>query len=256
MKQSPQLEPASSALASAEGSFEGASAEGASAEGASKVSRRTLLGLGGAVAASTLLAGGVRADILDTVKKVLDLDAIVLNYALEMEELQADFFGRLTRSKAYDEMEARERSVISAIAMQDKAHFEILDGIRGKLGARGGGGFESLNAAASRRPRNFTYPSSAFSNRNDALTEAVTIKENVVSAYHGAVHLLRDKRGLLKPAVAIAGVDGRHLAVLRDMAGLDPVPASYELQVSPQIVGKRLGRYGFKGGAMSGGQIS
>ncbi len=250
MNESPHIELEISTPAPHEGSAAGAS------EGASKVSRRALLGLGGAVAASALLAGGVRADILDSLKTVLDLDAIVLNYALEMEELQADFFGRLTRSKAYEQMESRERSVISTIAMQDKAHFEILDGIRGRLGARGGGGFESLNAAASRRPRSFTYSGSAFSSRAAALTEAVTIKENVLSAYHGAVDLLRDKHGLLKPAVAIAGVEGRHLAVLREVAGLDPVPASYELQVSPQIVGKRLARFGFKGGAMRGGLIS
>lgn len=219
------------------------------------LSRRSLLGLGGAVAASTLLAGGVRADILDTLRGPLDLDPIVLNFAHELEELQSEFFRRLTNSPAYDEMEARERSVISAIAMQDRAHFEFFEALRGKLGARGGGAFETRNASASRRPRVFRFPSKAFRTRADALTEAVTIKENSVAAYHGAVDLLRDKKSLLAPAVAVAGVDGRHLAVLRELAGLDPVPASYELQVSPQVVGKRLGKYGFRGGAMSGGQI-
>lgn len=219
------------------------------------LSRRSLLGLGGAIAASTLLAGGVRADILDTIRGVLDLDPIVLNFAHELEELQSEFFRRLSISPAYDEMEARERSVISAIAMQDRAHFEFFEALRGKLGARAGGAFESRNASASRRPRVFRFPSNAFRTRASALTEAVTIKENSVAAYHGAVDLLRQKRALLAPAVAVAGVDGRHLAVLRELAGLDPVPASYELQVSPQAVGKRLGKYGFRGGAMSGGQI-
>lgn len=219
------------------------------------LSRRSLLGLAGAVAASTLLAGGVRADILDTLRGVLDLDPIVLNFAHELEELQSEFFLRLTASPAYSEMEARERSVISAIAMQDRAHFEAFEALRGKLGARGGGHFESQNAANSRRPRIFRFSSGGFNSRAAALTEAVTIKENAVAAYHGAVDLLRDKRGLLKPAVAVAGVEGRHLAILRELAGLDPVPASYELQVSPQIVGRRLAVYGFRGGAMSGGQI-
>lgn len=223
--------------------------------GASGLSRRSLLGLGGAVAASTLLAGGVRADILDTLRGVLDLDPIVLNFAHELEELQSEFFRRLTLSPAYESMEARERSVISAIAMQDKAHFDIFEALRGKLGARPGGHFESPNASYSRRPRVFRFPSSAFGTRTGALTEAVAIKENAVAAHHGAVDLLRGKKALLAPAVAVAGVDGRHLAVLRELAGLDPVPASYELQVSPQIVGQRLGKYGFRGGAMSGGQI-
>jgi hypothetical protein len=219
------------------------------------VSRRSLLALGGAVAASTLVAGGLRADVLDSLKRFLDLDPIVLNYAHELEELQYEYFSRLARSQAYQQMEARERSVITAIAAQDKAHLEALDGIRGRLGARPGGHFESMNASASRRPRIFKFPSSAFATRKDALTTAVEIKENAVSAYHGAVDLLREKKALLEPAAAIAGVEGRHLAILREMAGLDPIPSSFELQISPQTVGSRLSKFGFKGGAMRQGQF-
>lgn len=225
---------------------------------AQPMSRRGFLvlgaaGAGAAVVASTMPA---QADILDTLKRFLDLDDIVLNYAHELEELQATFFERAIRSTSYQQLEARERGVFNAIAMQDRAQFEALEALRGRRGARGGNSFQTPNASASRRPRVFKFPGDAFTSREKLLPMAVDIKESSVAAYHGAVDLLRSKRQLLTPAAAIAGVDGRHLAVLREIAGMDPIPMSFELQISPQTIGNKLGRYGFKGGGMRGGLIS
>ncbi len=127
---------------------------------------------------------------------------------------------------------------------------------RKKRHERGGNTFESRTLEHTRRPRFFRYPTDAFKNRESLLNEAISLKENVLFAYHGAVDLVRDPK-LLGPAAAIAGVEGRHLVVLRELAGLDPVPTSFEGQVSPQAIGDRLAkRYGFKGGAqrMGGAQ--
>lgn len=217
----------------------------------SGLSRRRFL----TVATAGLAAGGMvlgspraaQADILDTLRKVFDLDPIVVNYAWELEELQMNFFQRALRSPAYGQLEARERSNLNLIAMQDRAHFEALDMVRSRIGAR------ARDNSASHRPRVFRFPASAFRTRQELLPLAVEIKENAVAAYHGAVDLLREQKAVLQPAAAIAGVDGRHLVVLREMAGLDPIPTSFELQVSPQTVGNRLARYGFKGGGMRNG---
>lgn len=221
-------------------------------------SRRNFLAMGAAASGAALMASAmpVQADILDSLKRFLDLDDIVLNYAHELEEFQTNFFERVLRSKAYQGLEARERGVFNAIAMQDRAQFEALEALRGRRGARGGNGFQTPNAAESRRPRVFKFPNEVFSSREKLMPMAVDIKESSVAAYHGAVDLLRSKRQLLTPAAAIAGVDGRHLAVLREIAGLDPIPMSFELQISPQTIGNKLGRYGFKGGSVRGGLIS
>ncbi len=216
-------------------------------EGAAEtaLSRRNFL-MGAAICAGGLMLSRVpaQADILDTLNKFLVLDPIVLNYAVEMEELEKDFFTRATTSRGYQGLDGRERSVFNLIAQQDTAHFEALDMERNRRGARN----RQRNLSESEPPRFFQYPGRTFDNRENLLREAISLKQNVLFAYHGAVDLVRDN-SLLGPAAAIAGVESRHLVILREMAGLDPVPTSYEGQVSPQTIGEKLGnRYGFRGG--------
>lgn len=221
-----------------------------------QASRRRFLSLSAAGAAavgvSALSSRRANADILDTVSKLLELDPIVLNYAFEMEELQADFFGRVSRSPVYDQLEGRERGVFNLVANQDRAHYELLNSVRVRQGARQRGNFNEPNGLALKQERRFVYPAGAFTKRESLMKTAVDLKESCVAAYHGAVHLVGDA-SILTPAVAIAGVDGRHLAVLREIAGLDPIPTSFENQISPQIIGKRLAKYNFNGGASLGG---
>lgn len=224
-------------------------------EGAAEtpLSRRHFL-MSAAICAGGLMLSRVpaQADILDTLNKFFLLDPIVLNYAHEMEELEKDFFARAVLSKGYQGLDGREQSVFNFIAQQDAAHYKALDMERSRRGDRS----RQRNRSESQRPRFFQYPGRVFDNRQNLLTEAISLKENVLYAYHGAVDLVRDP-SLLGPAAAIAGVESRHVAILREIAGLDPVPTSYEGQVSPQIIGQRLGsRYGFKGGGqrMGGAQ--
>lgn len=220
------------------------------------LSRRAFL-MGAACCVGGLLLSRTpaRADILDTLKKFLYLDPIVLNYAHEMEELERDFFERALRSDAFSQLDGRARNALSFIAGQDKAHFEALSMERERRGEKGATHFETRNASGSRPPRLFRYPRGVFDERKALLREAVYLKENVLFAYHGAVDLVRDPK-LLGPAAAIAGVEGRHLVVLRELAGLDPIPTSFEGQVSPQTVGDRLAkRYGFNGGAKREGVL-
>jgi len=230
--------------------------QGVAASDTATLTRRNLLALGAATCGAIVLlaARPGHADILDTLNKVLHLDPIVLNYAHEMEELECDFFSRALRSAAYNQLESRERSVFNLIEQQDRAHFEALEAERMRRGVRGGDRFETPNASASRRPRVFKFPARAFNSRENLLRESIEIKESVLFAYHGAVDLVSDPK-LLAAAAAIAGVEGRHVMALRYMAGLDPVPTSFEGQVSPQKIGDRLARYGFKGGGMRGGSL-
>ena len=220
-----------------------------------KMSRRMFLAVSGGLVAGVSVAslsGGLlspaRADILDTVNKLFNLDPVVLNFAHEMEELQADFFERALRSALFNDMTPRERDILVEVATQDRAHFDLLDMELKARHAKGGGAFVTPNMSATQRPRRFQFDRQAVRSRDGLFAQAVSLKEDAVSAYHGAVHLIHDGF-LLTPAAAIAGVDGRHLAVLREISGLDPVPYSFENQISAQTIGKRLGRYGFRGGS-------
>lgn len=215
----------------------------------SRLSRRNFL-MSAALCAGGLLVSRVpaEADIIDTLNKFFNLDPTVLNFAHEMEELEKEFFMRALTSRGYQALDGRERNVFNLIAAQDTAHYEALEIERRRRGTRRPNTIEGRNRSSSQRPRQFHFPADAFSSREKLLREAISIKEDVLFAYHGAVDLVRDPT-LLGPAAAIAGVEGRHLVILREIAGLDPVPTSFEGQVSPQKIGNRLAnRYGFQGG--------
>ena len=228
---------------------EPAVANPASARAKMSATRRQLLAMatatcGAAVAAS--LFNPARADLVAKIGGILYLDPTVLNFAFEMEELQKDFYNRAARTRGYGSLSGSERNLLALFAQQDSEHYDILNTARDALGFQDAGGFETRNTISSRRPRNFTYP--ALNSRDDLLNAALDIKETVLFGYHGAVGVVRNK-DILKTAAAIAGVEGRHAAVLRQTLGLIPGPAPFEGAYAAQHTGYKLAKYGFKGGA-------
>ena len=217
--------------------------------GGTATTRRQLLALATATCGATVAASlfnPARADLIAKIGKLFYLDSIVLNFAFEMEEMQKDLYGSISRSKGYGELSGKERDLMALFAQQDDEHFQILNAARDAFGFKDAGGTETLNAFASRRPRSFTYPN--LSNREAILNTALDVKETVLFGYHGAVGVVRNKK-LLSTAAAIAGVEGRHAAVLRMAVGLPPATAPFEGAYAAQHTGYKLGKYGFKGGA-------
>ncbi len=214
---------------------------------ASSMTRRTLLAAG-AVAGAGLMLGASpgHADILRSVRGIIHLDPLVMNFAFEMEELEADFFTRALRSDAYSGLRPREQTLFTLIANEDRDQFGAIKELRDRTGNKNAGRFETRNASASRQPRYFNFPSRAFDTREGLLQTSLDIKETVLYAYHGAVDLVNKDTLLL--AAAIAGVEGRHYTLLREIAGLDPLPSPFEGALSSQSAGDRLAKYGFRGG--------
>lgn len=209
--------------------------------------RRTLLAAGAVTGAGLILgASPGHADILRSARNIIHLDPLVMNFAFEMEELEADFFTRALRSDAYSGLRPREQTLFTLIANEDRDHFGAINDLRQRTGNKGAGHFESRNTSASRQPRYFNFPSKAFDTREGLLQTALDIKETVLYAYHGAVDLVNKDTLLL--AAAIAGVEGRHFALLREIGGLDPLPSPFEGALSSQEAGRRLAKYGFRGG--------
>ncbi len=207
--------------------------------------RRHLLALGtalGGAAFAGALFNPARADLVAAVGKIFYLDPIVLNFALELEELESDFFTRVTSSTGFGQLNERQQNVFYTMATQDKEHFEKLGKIRSIRGDRA----SRSNQASSTRPKVFRF--SSLSTQDQVLKAALDLKENALFAYHGAVGLLKDP-ALLTTAASIAGVEGRHVSVLRESMGLDPVPAPFEGALEAQVSGRKLARYGFVGGA-------
>lgn len=207
--------------------------------------RRHLLALGtalGGAAFAGALLNPARADLVAKVGKIFYLDPIVLNFAVELEELESEFFNRAMFSSGFAGLNEQQKSVMSVIAAQDRAHFEQLGALRSLRGDRA----TRSNQASSTRPRFFKFGN--LGTTADLMATALDIKETSLFAYHGAVGLLKDAN-LLLAAAGIAGVEGRHAAALREVMNLDPVPAPYEGALEAQVSGRRLARYGFVGGA-------
>lgn len=211
--------------------------------------RRQLIAMATLTCGATVAASmfkPARADLVAKIGKLFYLDSIVLNFAFEMEELEKDLYTRISSSPGYSSLTGEERNLIAAFAQQDSEHFDILNTARDAFGYKDAGSNETLNTFASRRPRMFKY--GKLNSREDVLNTVLDVKETVLFGYHGAVGIVRSK-DLLSTAAAIAGVEGRHAAVLRYVVGLKPSTAPFEGAYAAQQTGYKLAKYGFQGGA-------
>ena len=139
-------------------------------------------------------------------------DLEILNYALTLEYLEADFYKRGTEAKLFS---GREEDIIRAIHHHEKDHVDTLKKTIEKLGGK-----------ATTEPK-FQYPAGTFTSKAAFLTTASTFEELGVAAYHGQVTRLQNP-DLVAAAASIAGVESRHAAILADMTGQSPFPAPIE----------------------------
>lgn len=139
-------------------------------------------------------------------------DIDILNYALTLEALEADFYAQGVKQKA---VSGRELDIVKSIGAHEAAHVDVLTQTIQDLGA------EPVNA-----PK-FKYPSGTFNDRAKFLKTASTFEELGVTAYHGQVTKIKTP-DLLAAAASIAGVESRHAAVVAKMIGGQPFPRPVE----------------------------
>lgn len=215
----------------------------ARAEGEAGCSRRKWLSL------SLAACGAALALASSPAHAIAHPDIQALRFLEEMEALQSDFWTRAAASMAAHGMEGRERDVIYLIANQDREHKEWFHLARRKFGVSEFGHFYTPNASVSRPVRTFKFPAQAFSSRTELFPLAQMLKDTSVAAYHGMVG--RTSSGDITQAIAaLAGIEGRHAAALREIAGLSPLPDAFEAALDSQSVTRRLERHGFSGEAI------
>jgi len=139
-------------------------------------------------------------------------DIDILNYALTLEFLEADFYKQGVDSGI---LKGRELDLIKPIADHEAAHVATLSSTITDLGGE-----------PVAKP-NFKYPDPTFKNKDDFLKTASTFEELGVKAYHGQVTLIKTP-AILGAAASIAGVESRHAAVLAKLLGSNPFPAPVE----------------------------
>ena len=174
-------------------------------------SRRTfikgaaLVGVGGAFVAYT--ANDPRAFAQGS---ATDLE--ILNYALTLEYLEAEFY---TQGIAGNVLSGRDLELVTPIRDHEQAHVTALTQT-----------VQSLGGTPAEMPT-FMFPDGTFTDRDMFLTAASMFEELGVTAYHGQV-LLIESAEILGAAASIAGVESRHAAVIADLLGGDPFPAPFE----------------------------
>jgi len=154
-------------------------------------------------------------------------DIDILNYALTLEYLEAEFY---TQGIDGGVLADRELELVAPIRDHEQEH---VTGITGLIKDLGGTPVEKPT---------FMFPDGTFTDRQMFLETASMFEELGVDAYHGQVALISDAE-ILGTAAAIAGVESRHAAVVADLMGGDPFPAAFENNLPMEDVLEAAGQF-------------
>ncbi len=179
-----------------------------------------LVGVGSTLVAASRHDGLALADA-----KADDLE--ILNYALTLEYLEADFYTRGVKGGA---LTGRALELVKPIRDHEQNHVEVLTST-----------VKSLGGKPAAKP-SFKYPDGTFTSKKKFLTTASVFEELGVTAYHGQVARVNDG-DILAAAASIAGVESRHAAVVADLLGGNPFPASFEKHNTMKTVLKAAGQF-------------
>ncbi len=178
--------------------------------------------LGGGVAAAGLVLAG-RPDHADSAGSAAR-DADILKFVLQLEHLQAAFYG-----EAYDKgkIAGEARELARVVGGHERAHVKFIE--------------DKLGSAAPRPPR-FDF-GNATSERPAFLKAGRRIEDIGLRAYNAQAPNLT--HAALGAAARIVSVEARHAAWIRDLAGLDPAPDATEPTMTAEQVQAALRETGF-----------
>jgi len=138
-------------------------------------------------------------------------DLGILNYALTLEYLEAEFYKKGVAAGILGDVQP----LIEPIAAHEAAHVTALTAAITQAGGK------------PVKSPTFTFPPTTFTDKAAFLKTASVFEETGVKAYHGQVTKIKSK-DVLGAAASIAGVESRHAAILADLNGARQVPAPFE----------------------------
>ena len=197
-----------------------------------ETTRRNFLALGAIAGAAALVLPALPARALD-----LGLPS-ELKFLQNAQFFQNQFFSRALQSGSIDAITPAEGAALMTIASEDSEQARWFRALRSK---------RAMMPSRATMPSSITDPnfnvSGNYGTREKFFDSAIAIKSTVVGAFHGIVGKGGDAE-TVQAIAALAGVQNRHLAMLREMAGLDPFD-TYVKALSLQEAGKTLSKYGF-----------
>ena len=136
-------------------------------------------------------------------------DVAVLQLAYALEQLEADFYGRVVANAASSGFSTAEQATLSHIYNHERIHRDFL---KATLGASAGFSIATV------------YDGVDFANRASVLKAARSLEDTGVGAYNGAAQYLTVAGNLLI-AAKIVSVEARHASVIRDM--INPLTSDF-----------------------------
>ena len=143
-----------------------------------------------------------------------DLD--ILNFALTLEFLEADFYRRALKLN----LSSEAKSIATKFGKTEQEHVDALTATIKKLGGK-----------PVKSPK-FTFP---MTDEKSFLKLAQTLEDTGVSAYNGAGPSIKNK-DVLGAAGSIVQVEARHAAVIRLLRGSVPAPNAFDPSLSTDKV--------------------
>ena len=137
-------------------------------------------------------------------------DAAIVNFALTLEKVEADFYKRALAVKDLDE---KARKLLEGISKDEAAHVEQLSQTLQQLGGK---------ADPAPQPN---FPE--LSGQGRVLNLAIGLETTAVAAYNGAATQVQST-DLLQAIASIAQVEARHAGALRELAGQDATSGAFD----------------------------
>ena len=180
-----------------------------------------------AVAGGTIAAGGV---VIGGLPKLVSAapsptqDAAILNFALLLEYLEAEFYTRAERSGALSGETLRFARVVGA---HERTHVAYLK--------------KALGSKARSKPT-FDFKGTT-DNQAKFQATAIVLEDTGVAAYNGQGPNLTKKT--LGAAAQIVSVEARHAAWIRDIVRKNPAPAAFDAAKTKRQIERAVAATGF-----------
>ncbi len=171
--------------------------------------RRSFLGKS-ALGAGAVISGEAAIQLLSTTRvwaAAAQGDLDILNFALTLEFLEADFY--MQANAAADKLftDQRSKDLFKLIGSDEAAHVSAISDTITKLGGK-----------PVAKPT-VKYPDGSFTDYKSFLKLSKTFEETGVGAYLGQAGAITDP-AILQAAAGIFGVECRHAALVGKIAGL------------------------------------
>ena len=207
--------------------------DGALREAAERVpghTRSAFMRRAGAFVGGTLLASGLPVSFA-MAQGVGQSDKAILNYALTLEFLEAEFYKEAVNEGALNGETAKFARVVGA---HENAHVEALQ--------------SALGGDAVKKP-SFDFKGTTGDQATFQQT-ALTLEDTGVKAYLGQVGNIKSK-DVLGSAGSILPVEARHAAWIREIVGQPPAPLSFEQGASAPTILAAVKGTGFVQGTLT-----